>query len=306
MRYQPSFLQAADGCQLRLHSWQPEGQPRALLQLVHGLAEHAGRYGELAAALCHAGLAVHALDLRGHGQSARQGLRGHFADREGWQKLIDDQRRLNHQLRRQHPAIPIVLLGHDLGSQLVQGYLLSHSCGVSAAILCAPRYLPAWNCRLLRLLVHLEILRLGERGRSPLIEWLSLGHPQPRGYPDWLSSDPAAIESYLADPDCGFRCTNQLWLDLLEGLGDIAAPHNLTRIDTGLPLLLLGGSQDAACLGHLHELAMLLRQAGLQVELRLYPGARHALFAERNRAEVFHDLRNWLDAVLPPPPGPAA
>lgn len=303
MRYQLSSLQAADGCQLSVHSWHPEGEPRVLLQVVHGLAEHARRYTELAAALCHAGHAVHALDLRGHGLSAAQGLRGHFADHEGWQKLVDDQRQLNHLLRREHPLTPIVLLGHDLGSHVAQSYLLSHSCSVSAAILCAPCYQPPWSCRLVRLLVRMETLRLGERGRSALLDWLSFGrlnlafHPA-RSRCDWLSSDPVAVESYLTDPDCGFRCTNRLWLDLLEGLSDQASLQALARIDAGLPLLLLGGSHDALCVERLAELAVLLRQAGLsRVELRLYPGARHALFAERNRAEVFHDLLHWLDGL---------
>lgn len=306
MRYQQERLLAEDACRLRLHCWLPDDEPQVVLQVSHGMAEHGGRYQELARAMTAAGVAVYVLDQRGHGHSAEPGSHGHFADQGGWERLIADQLQVNRLIHQQHPGVPVVLVGHDIGSVVAQTYLLGYSCSVSAVVLCGTNYQPRWMCRLAGLLARLERWRLGPRGRSGLLDWLSFGsfnrafRPN-RTRSDWLSRDPDAIDTYVADPLCGFRCTNQSWCDLCDALERIQPPARLARIDTGLPLLILGGSHDpVSCCGHrLHHLRDSLRQAGLlDVQLRIYPEARHELFQETNRDEVFDDLLVWL-AQLP-------
>ena len=303
MRYDSFSLRARDACVLQGHRWLPEREPRALLQIAHDVAEHGGLYAYLAERLCEAGYGVYALDLRGHGQSVEASLPGHFADSGGWCKVVDDQLSLNHLIRRQFPLVSSVLLGHSMGSYIALAYLLRYSCSVDAAILSGSRYQPLWRSRLARLVVRVESWRLGPLGRSALVERLVFGSfarlLRPVHTPFGWSSPAPQADTYLAAPYCGC-CTNQLWLDLLEGLQEITPHQSLARIDAALPLLLIGGADDPLGSGqHLHQLYRALRAAGLSnVELKLYPEARHALLDERNRDEVIGDLLAWL-AQLP-------
>lgn len=305
MLYQQAQLLAEDACRLQLHCWLPEEEPIGVLQVSHGMAEHGGRYQHLAQAMTAAGMAVYVLDQRGHGHSAEAGSHGHVADQGGWDKLLADQQLVNRLIHQQHPCLPVVMVGHDIGSVLVQSYLLAWSCSVSGVVLCGTNYQPHWMWKMVGMLARMERWRQGPRGRSALLQWLSIGSYNRAFRPnrtssDWLSRDPQAVDAYVADPLCGFRCSNQLWCDLCDGLELISPPDKLARIDTRLPVLILGGSHDpVSCCGHrLTHLRDALQTAGLQqVELHLYPEARHDLFQESNRDEVFSDLLGWLQRL---------
>jgi len=299
------WLEASDDCRLYVHAWRPEAPPRAVVLLVHGMADHGGRYQRLGQALTAAGLALYAPDLRGHGHTAEGGVLGHYADANGWNRVLDDLAVLARHARQAHPGAPLFLLGHSMGSYLVQGYLLHHSASVQGAILSGSNYQPALFYRAARLVARLERLRQGPRGRSALIEWLSFGSFNNAFKPtrtafDWLSRDPAEVDRYIADPLCGFRCTNQLWLDLLAGLAQISQPGSLAQIDRGLPLLIIGGTCDPVSQGkRLTDLARALGRTGnRQVELVLYPDARHEVLNELNREQVTADLLAWLQRAL--------
>ena len=159
--------------------------------------------------------------------------------------------------------------------------------------------------RAARLIARAERLRQGLRGRSALIEFLSFGSFNKAFKPnrtafDWLSRDPDEVDRYRHDPLCGFRCTNQLWIDLLGGLQQISKASNLAQIDPGLPILVIGGECDPVSEGkRLKRLAHALREAGCQnLQLNIYPQARHELFNETNRDEVTADVLTWLDQAL--------
>ena len=117
---------------------------------------------------------------------------------------------------------------------------------------------------------------------------------------DWLSRDPAEVDKYVADPLCGFRCTNQLWLDLLQGLQQITPRGSLLQIDSNLPLLVIGGECDPVSEGkRLKDLASALCSAGANnLQVKIYPNARHELFNETNRDEVTADVIHWLNQAL--------
>lgn len=306
MQHQAFWLTASDATSLFVNRWYGAQPPRAVLILAHGMAEHAARYARFAAALVDAGYALYAHDQRGHGRTAEHGVLGHYADRDGWQRVVDDLAELNQHIRQQHPNTPLVLIGHSMGSYISQAYLIQHSAEVQAAILSGSNYQPVSLYRAAALIARFERWRQGPTGRSALIEFLSFGSFNKAFKPnrtafDWLSRDPAEVDSYIADPLCGFRCTNQLWLDLLEGLQQITPVANLAKIAPTLPLLVIGGARDPVSQGHrLEDLAAALRQAGLQrVELKLYADARHELFNETNRDQVIADLLAWLERNVP-------
>jgi alpha-beta hydrolase superfamily lysophospholipase len=168
-------LETSDGAPVHVRRWEPTGTVRGVVQLVHGLGEHGGRYTRLAAALTAAGWAVYADDHRGHGQSvARPEDRGHVPAR-GWALLLDDVTRLTRRARADHPGVPLVQLGHSMGANLVLQSLATAPGQVDAAVLTSPASPPGASVALLTGLVRLERLRLGERGRSALLERLVFG-----------------------------------------------------------------------------------------------------------------------------------
>lgn len=305
MNHSTFWLNANDRSRLYVNQWLPDGPPKALVMLSHGMAEHSGRYARLAEALCGAGYGVYALDQRGHGRTADEGTLGLYAEKDGWNKVVGDLASLNQHIGQQQPGVPIVLLGHSMGSYIAQAYLLHHSASLHGAILSGSNFQPVALYGAARVIARVERLRQGLRGRSALIEFLSFGSFNKAFKPtrtafDWLSRDPTEVDTYINDPLCGFRCTNQLWIDLLGGLQQISKASNLSQIDPGLPILVMGGECDPVSEGkRLKSLAHALREAGCQnLQLNIYPQARHEVFNETNRDEVTADVLKWLDQAL--------
>lgn len=295
-------LQREAGCTLQVHRWLPPQTPRALILLCHGMAEHAGRYGHLGDALTAAGMALYGHDQRGHGLTAKGGELGFFGRQDGWSKVVGDVDALALHAMHTHPGVPLFLLGHSMGSYIAQAYLMTVGVPLQGAILSGSNFQPPALYRAARLVAAAERLRQGPQGRSRLIEWLSFGTFNDAFKPgrtafDWLSRDFDQVDRYVADPLCGFRCTNQLWLDLLGGLQHISQPRNLARIDADLPMLIIGGQCDPVSAGkRLKHLADALRGSGKRnVQLSLYTAARHELFNEINRDQVVADLIAWLE-----------
>ncbi|MEX6501065.1 alpha/beta hydrolase [Pseudomonas zhanjiangensis] len=308
MQHQAFWLNSSDATPLYVNRWFAEQPPKAVVMVAHGMAEHSGRYARLGEALVAAGYELYAHDQRGHGQTGSRGTPGHYADQGGWNRVVGDLACLNHYIRQQHPHVPIFLLGHSMGSYIAQAYLMQHSSSLQGAILSGSNYQPTWLYRAAQLVARLEHWRQGPRGRSALLDFLSFGSFNKAFKPnrtafDWLSRDPQEVDKYVNDPLCGFRCSNQLWLDLLGGLQQITPLHNLAQIDSSLPLLVIGGERDPVSQGkRLRDLAGALREAGLrQVQLKIYPDARHELLNESNRDEVTADLIDWLEQALRQP-----
>ncbi|AZF01560.1 Lysophospholipase [Pseudomonas orientalis] len=305
MNHRTFWLTANDHSRLYVNQWMPDADLKALVMLSHGMAEHSGRYARLAQALCGAGYGLYGLDQRGHGRTADEGTLGLFAENDGWNKVVGDLASLNQHIGQQHPGVPIILLGHSMGSYIAQAYMLHHSASLHGAILSGSNFQPVALYRAARLIARIERARQGLRGRSGLIDFLSFGSFNKAFKPnrtafDWLSRDPVEVDKYIHDPLCGFRCTNQLWVDLLGGLQHISKASNLAQIDPGLPILVIGGECDPVSEGkRLTSLADALREAGCQhLQLTIYPQARHEVFNETNRDDVTADVLAWLEHTL--------
>jgi alpha-beta hydrolase superfamily lysophospholipase len=298
-------LETSDGAAVHVRRWEPAGPARGVVQLVHGLGEHSARYARLAAALTGAGWAVYADDHRGHGRSvARPEDLGHLDD-HGWSLLLDDVSRLSRRARTDHPGVPLVLLGHSMGANLVLQHLATVPGSADAAVLASPASPPGASVALLTVIVWLERLRQGKRGRSTLLERLVFGtfnRPfQPvRTSLDWAMRDPDEIEAVLADPLSSWLSTNQLWVENLRGHRAATRRRALAGIAGDLPVLVLAGTDDpAGDMGvGVQALVDRLHDAGLRnVTLQLYPGGRHGLFFDLVRDEVTTDLVRWLATI---------
>jgi len=311
MNHDAFWLDTSDHGRLYVNHWHPPIAPKAAVMLSHGMAEHSGRYERFGAALSAAGFALYAPDQRGHGKTAAHGVLGHYADADGWSKVVGDLASLAQYIGQKHPGLPVFLMGHSMGSYIAQAYLLHHSASLQGAILSGSNFQPVSLYRSASLIARLERWRQGPTGRSALIEWLSFGSFNKAFKPtrtafDWLSRDPEEVDKYVSDPLCGFRCTNQFWIDMLSGLQQISKPSNLAQIDPTLPLLIIGGECDPVSEGkRLKDLADALIQAGNQaLQLKIYPQARHELLNETNRDQVTRDLLAWLEQALARPRPP--
>ncbi len=294
-------LRTDEGLSLLARRWLPEGRPRAVVQIAHGLAEHSARYARLAEALNAAGYAVYANDHRGHGPKAAAADLGHFADEKGWDKVVGDLWTMNLLIAGEQPGVPIVFLGHSLGSFLGQDFVARHSDALAGAVFSGSSGKPPAIATVGGIVARAERLRLGKRGKSPLIDSMWFGaynKPFSRTAFDWLSRDEKEVDAYVADPYCGFPFTTQLAIDVLDALPGLLSPTRLARIRKNLPIYIFSGERDPVG-ANIQGLIGALKDAGFtRLTTRIYPGARHETLNETNREEVTRDLVQWLDGAV--------
>ena len=287
-----SFASPVDGLTITTWTWDDvPGQPRGVVQLVHGLAEHGPRYGRLAGALNAAGFLVTATDNRGHGASVSAEVPLGSFGAAGVAGFLGDIVAAGEQLAGEHPALPLFILGHSLGSMGTQSVLLDHSTRYSGAVLSGSTTLDG-------LLAVVQALPADQPGLAAF----NAGFEPRTGF-EWLSRDAAEVDAYVADPLCGFPTEDATMAGVLGTAGRTSDPEQLARIRPDLPVLVMSGDLDPVggpSGGNVTALAERYRDAGLtDVTSKLYPQARHEVFNETNRDEVTADLVGWLVAHLP-------
>ena len=298
---------ASDGAALVTYKWEPATKARAVIHIFHGLAEHAGRYARIAKSLNSQGYVVYASDLRGHGQTARsQDALGFWTEAQGWDRVVLDGIEMLEAEALENASLPVILLGHSLGSYLAQRLLYERPNLLRAAVLSAPNVKPGLLAQTGRVMARAERLRLGKRGKSQLINSLTFGKFNQQFAPvatpfDWLSRDAAEVKLYFNDARCGFLCTTQLWVDFLDGIEDLAKPEHKRLIRPTFPLYIFAGDRDPVCENGkgAQALAQEYKAAGLMnVTCKIYPEGRHEMLNEINRQEVVNDLMLWLDKIV--------
>ena len=302
------YLATDSRTSIPVYQWQTEKTPKAALHISHGMAEYGQRYHAFARALNKAGFVVYAHDHRGHGERIEMDSnkqQGHFADQHGWSMAVHDLALTVNSIKQSHPDLPLFLLGHSMGSYLLQNYLVNCNPDINGAVLSGSNYVAKPMLLVARLITQLEIIRQGKKGNSSLINQLTFAGYNKQFKPsrtefDWLSRDSESVDAYINDPLCGFSCTNQLWADLFSGLQTICSISSLKKINSETPILVLGGDKDpVSAPGRLQKLAAALQTAGVNdVSLQLYPEGRHEMFNETNREQVIQELIEWLENHL--------
>ncbi|MBN8754366.1 MULTISPECIES: alpha/beta fold hydrolase [Variovorax] len=278
-------LTSNDGVPIEAHRWQGPTQ-RAVIQLAHGMGEHSLRYRHLAKALVEAGYVVYGNEHRGHGKgaAARDEL-GEFGPR-GFGGLVDDMALLSRHVRGVHPGLPLILLGHSMGSFATQYYLVKHSDLLSGAVLSGTSALDLLG----------GALQSGFK-----LEDMNAALPDVRTPFDWLSRDAAQVDAYIADPLCGFTVSAEGMGSMFAGLAELEPAAMQSRIRPDLPLYLFIGDQDPVSnkAEWFHPLVQRYREAGLRdVSSHVFGGARHETLNEVNREEVVAVLLAWIARVV--------
>jgi len=278
---------ADDGEEVVAYRWAGDGEPRGIVQIAHGMGEHAGRYRRLARALTDAGHVVYAGDHRGHGRTAGAPERlGDFGP-GGWPGLIADIGQLAGVARREFPGLPLVMIGHSMGSFALQQYLLDHSVELAGAVLSGTS--------------AIDVIAAGiDPTQEVDLSAFNAPFEPARTESDWLSRDPDEVDLYIADDQCGFGVDAAAAASMLDSLAVCSDGERLAAIRSDLPIYLVSGSADPlAGGGELIELvAGRYRDAGVDdVTVAIYPDARHEVFNETNRDEITAALIAWIDRV---------
>ena len=280
--------------------------PRAVVQLVHGMAEHMARYDRLAQVLNQAGYAVVGHDHLGHGPIAAPGDRGWFGPKDGWNNLIEDAHTVTGYARQRFPGLKIALLGHSMGSFAVREYLLRYGEELAACVISGTGWYPAALCTAAKGLAALCGVFGGWHKPAALVNSVGFGSSnnafKPARTPfDWLSRDEKEVDKYIADPLCGFLFTARGYYDMFDGLLALSKESRLSALPKDLPVYFLSGVMDPVGQqsAGVKTVVRQFREAGVtDVTLKLYEGGRHEMFNEINRDQVTADLLEWLNEKI--------
>ena len=284
-----------DGQTPIVHCWSGSDSPRGSIVIAHGMGEHALRYAGLADDLVQEGYIVYANDHRGHGQTVKDASQLGDYGPEGWQGLIDDQRELLRRVREEHD-VPLLLLGHSMGSMVVQHLITEASDLMDGAALSGTTAVDVMAAATAQ--SSAEDSAAG--GGRDLFASFNAAFEPVRTESDWLSRDPDQVDLYVGDPLCGFTVSEDSIASLMEAGVAYSSDAATNAIRKDLPIYLFSGDRDPVGLGGalVTRVADRYRAAGItDVILKLYCEARHEVFNETNRAEVVGDFIAFANRV---------
>lgn len=285
----------------------PDGKPRAVIQIVHGIAEHINRYDDFMLFLANNGFAVAGDDHLGHGQSVtRPEELGFFDDENGWDKVVADVGTLREMMHGEFPDVPYIFFGHSMGSFLTRTFIIQNPDKYDAAIISGTGH-QAKALVFAGLAMGNAVVKLhGARADGKMLNDIAFGtYNRKVDFPmtdfDWLSRDYENVKKYIADPMCGFVCKASLYRDMLSGVKFVTDQSNIDKMSKEQPIYFMSGDNDpvgdygkgvdraykAFCKAGLHD-----------VMIRLYPGGRHEMLNEINKDQVYQDILSWLNEKL--------
>jgi alpha-beta hydrolase superfamily lysophospholipase len=275
-----------DGLEIAYYRWRAPGRAVGIVQIAHGMGEHSIRYAHVAEFLNQAGFHVYSNDHRGHGRSAsgRESL-GDFGT-GGWKSLVADMATLTRLARTREGRLPLILLGHSMGSFAAQQYVIDNSALIAGLVLSGS--------------AAVDKLPIDPSQQADLTAF-NRGFEPARTEHDWLSRDNAAVDAYEADPLCGFGINKRAMETMVASVMRLVDPAELAKIRKDLPIYIFAGDKDPINhdLEWLKPLAERYRAAGIaNISEKYYPQGRHEMLNETNRDEVMRDLVSWLQKAI--------
>lgn len=280
-----------------------DGEVKAVLQIAHGMAEHKERYEGFASFLCSLGVAVYINDHLGHGESVSSDDEKGYFGADGYKTLVEDCHLLTEIVKDEYPAIPFFVFGHSMGSFIVRNYLAKYGESVDGAIICGTGGKnPA--CGIGIALTKTISKMKGDHYRSKFVDNLAFGTYgnkfERRTNFDWLTKDHDVVDAYIADKDCGFLFTTNGFVGLFSALKD-ANSKDCFENTPNIPILMISGEDDPV--GNYGKGVLQvydnLTKTGHNVDLRLYPNARHEILNESDTVEkVYSDVETFIKEQL--------
>ncbi|TGT90307.1 MULTISPECIES: alpha/beta hydrolase [unclassified Mesorhizobium] len=304
---QQRVVRSSTGADLNLFVRQADSPARAVVQVNHGLAEHAARYDRFADFLAARGFHVYVHDHRGHGATkAPDAPLGRFADTDGPAKVIADTDAIHDLIAGEQPDLPVILFGHSMGASVALNYLLRHSRRIHAAAIWNGNFSQGLLGQVALGILAWERMRLGSDVPSRLLPKLTFqawgkAVPNHRTLFDWLSRDEAEVAKYIADPLCGWDASISMWRDVVAMALNGGKDAGFAAVRRDIPVAIVGGEKDPASdygKGITH-LANRMRKMGFSnLVSKVYADTRHESLNEVNRDIIMDDFASWADNVL--------
>lgn len=281
-------IPGSDGLELVAYRWDPSGSPRGVVQVTHGMGDHATRFDGVAQALADAGFAVVAVDQRGSGATAKSEAELGILGPGGWNRLVADVGAVLDWNRQEFSGLPLVLFAHSMGSFAAQQFLLDHSDKVDAVVLTGT--------------AAIDLLEPALNLDEPIDLAMFNAPFQPaRTDFDWLTRDESIVDAYINDPWCGFGLDIESGKEMFVAARRVADPSALSQVRSDLPVHIVVGESDPVNGGMqlVHALLERLTTAGItNVTMVSYPEGRHEILNETNRNEVIGEIVTWVQETV--------
>lgn len=297
------FIKGSDGKDVFVYCWDDVSNPKAAVQILHGMAEHAERYKGFAEYLNQQGFVVYADDHRGHGKTAGSVEEIGYIGEDGFNQIVEDGHAVFKEIKEQYRSLPVVIFGHSFGSFIAQELIIRYGDEVAATVLCGSAARTGIEVSLGKQIASIEKNLFGERKQSRLLDYLSFNSYN-KGIKDsqskfaWLSRDPKEVRKYEEDPFCGTLFTAGFFYYFFEGLSNLYVKERLEKIPNNFPIFIIAGDRDpVGDYGRsVKKLHYFYEKANLtDVQYKLYSGGRHELLNETNKEEVFNDVATWIN-----------
>lgn len=287
--------------------WIPEEEPKAILQITHGMAEYIDRYENFANYLAEHGFLVVGDDHLGHGRTAsmNESPFGYIAPKHGDVVLVRDEHRLKKTIQAEYPSLPYFVLGHSMGSFIIRNYMYRYGTGINGAIVMGTGMQPKAMVNASKVMAGINRI-LGDKHVANFLNAVAFGAynkkiPNPPTQSAWLTRDVGIQEKYVNDPYCGFVFTVNGFRVLLSLIANLHKEENVSKMPKDLPVLITSGEMDPV--GNYGKDPKLVYDSYIKmgmndVTLKLYPDDRHEILNELDKEQVFADILAWLEAHL--------
>lgn len=294
----------SDGVEIFVYKWEPETENNILgvVQIAHGMAEHAARYSRFARELTDAGYIVYANDHRGHGKTAQKVENVGYCGEDGFNWMVSDMKELTSIIKKENPGLPVFLFGHSMGSMLSQMYIALHGSELKGAILSGTSGRMGFVLNLGLFMAKRQTLKIGVKTPSEVMNKMTFASYNNEFKPtrtpfDWLSRDEKEVDKYIKDPFCGGVFSAGFFYDFLRGLKEIHNKMTMEKIPKELPIYFMSGDKDPVgrdC-KTVRSLIEEYKKLGISdISYKFYQNGRHEMLNEINRNEVMGDVINWI------------
>jgi len=275
--------------------------PKGIVHICHGMAEHIGRYNWLIKKLNDDGYHVISIDHRGHGNRIGDNPKGFFDEQDGWNMVVEDLSFLIEMSKKDYPDLKQFLIAHSMGSWIALS-ALQNNIAIDGLILSGSSKPARLMIIIQKILIKIQILLFGKKSVSIFLDNITLGSynnffKPNRTKKDWISSDNDNVDNYVDDNLCGFPVTNGLWHDLANGILKVFNINNYSSSENSIPIFIISGSKDPVGENGkgVMRLYKFLSNIFTSVSIKIIDEARHEVFSETTKENSYNMLIKFIE-----------